>query len=312
LKKFKTVSYILAISILIYLLIEKDIFSNLKKLNTEVYLISFLSYLILFYISGFQTSVVVEKSTGIKIGALDKLLIPITQNFWGYLLPVQGSFIYSLAIFKNKYGISLSKSFYLYVFMTLFSVWIAGIVAFIHGIVIKQYYHTFFFLHFVLMPMYTIFLHSFAKSLLKKNRYSKFLRYQFLQLFRVIQQNIRDFKHFSLLIVLDFLFVIIYAFWTFYLSEYFKLNIDFIVWFLWSYFLKITLLAKLTPGNIGVIQAYTAGFLVLYGYSSESGILISIIQLVLLIVLIFPIAIVNSFFNLKYMDVQFLKRNKNG
>jgi hypothetical protein len=256
-------------------------------------------------------SLVIKRNTTKNITYSDQLMIPITQNFWGYILPFQGSLIYSAAIFKRKYDINISKTIYIYIFITFFSIWIGGIIAFIHSIFIERYFYGLFFLQIILLPLFFKIFQKFLVLIPKKFKLVKIIRFHLTHLIRSVNHSIRDKYLLINLAIYDFLFVLVYALWTYYLSEYFKLHIEFTVWFLWSYFLKITLLAKITPGNIGVVQAYTAGFLLLYGHSAEDGVMISMIQLALLVILIFPIAFINSMFNLKYFDFNSLRKRNN-
>lgn len=306
----KTSIYLLAIVLLVYFFIQKDVFQHFKLLSVLDFFVSLCAYLILFHLSGLQMSWVIEKSTGREISNLDKLLIPITQNFWGYILPIQGSLIYSFAILKNKYGINLSKTFYVYVFITGLSLWMASIVALTYSIINANYFKAFFFAQIILTPIYLRLTNVFLNLLPKKNSIIIFFRFHLLQLTRVILIHLKDRKLLIKIITCDLIFVFIYALWTYYLSDRLGWSINFMIWFLWSYFLKITLLAKITPGNIGVVQAYTSGFLILYGYSGEIGLTISSIQLLLLVVLIFPIAIINTLINFKYIKLSKLLYKK--
>jgi hypothetical protein len=101
-------------------------------------------------------------------------------------------------------------------------------------------------------------------------------------------------------IALDLCYVSIFSLWSNYLSQSLNLGVPIGIWVLVSFFVKLTIVAKFTPGNMGVIQLFTGGVLSAYGYPAEAGLLVSTLQLGLLVVLSFPVAIIISLFQLKY------------
>ena len=292
--------YFLTLLGLVYLSVKQKLFNQVFSLEISVYFFSFFYLFVLFFLSGIQLRIIILKSKNIKFSFVDTLMIPISQNFWGYVIPFQGSLLYSIAIFKNKYQIKAMDTIYIYAAITLFSFWTGGFFYFFYNLYLEKYLVAFFFIPFAIIPVVCFFVFKIFNVTFYKNRFFRLIKLNALNFQKTLNSLIEDKSLILKIFITEILFVFTYASYSYYLSEYFEFGVSYFVWLFWAFFLKITLLIRLTPGNLGITQGYTVALLAIYGYPAEFGIQISLVQLFLNIILYFPVALINSLFNLKY------------
>tara|TARA_B110000483_G_C18115043_1_gene511288 strand:- start:614 stop:1042 length:429 start_codon:yes stop_codon:yes gene_type:complete len=90
--------------------LKKTLLEYIKLLTFNEHFISSLFLFAGFITIGFQLKNVFKKSTGINLTTFDTLTLPISQNLWGYIIPFQGAFLYSLVYLKSKYRIEAKSS----------------------------------------------------------------------------------------------------------------------------------------------------------------------------------------------------------
>ena len=74
----------------------------------------------------------IKEQEKISITTADKLLLPISMSLFGYIIPTNGSMLYSIYFLKKKYNIDSSKG----LSVGLASVYISFIVSGVFGIVL--------------------------------------------------------------------------------------------------------------------------------------------------------------------------------
>jgi len=279
---------------------DKDVIDQLSKLEPKSFLISSLFLYTGFIINGLQLNVALKKTQNINLTIGDTLSLPMVQNLWGYIIPFQGSFIYSAAFLKMKYKAMIESTLSVYIFTILSSLFLGALFGF------------FFTLNFNWeLSLIFLLVMTFPIIIIIVNRVLNYVKpkFLFLQKAKAVISSIigslifmiKDKKLTLKVVILDVLYVLTYASWSYYLSEIFQFAIPFPIFILLAFVIKVSLIAKITPGNMGVNQLFSGGFLALYGFSQDIGIFISILQLALLALMSFPIAIVISIYNLKFL-----------
>lgn len=255
---------------------------------------------ICFITTGIQLRLALLRTEQARLSVADTVALPITQNFWGHIIPFQGSFIYAATFLKAKYNADVSMTISIGLFITVCSVVVGALVGSIHSL-----YHDAelvpFYLSLVLLPLWLLVIKSIFMRLTPKWAIFQRAHYSVGQVFKGMSMMARQPDFLFKVIVLDTCFVFTYAGWSYYLSEALALDVPFIVFVLVAYMTKLTQIVKLTPGNVGVTQFFTGGILSLYGHPPEAGLLISTVQLGLLILLSFPLAAVLSLFQFRHI-----------
>ena len=259
-----------------------------------------------FTINGLQTRIALSSAGQAQLSVLDILALPIAQNFWGHVIPFQGSFIYAAAFLKAKYRADVRITVSIGLFITLCSLVVGALVGAAHSLFHAPALLPFYLL-LALLPLWVVVFKRIFQHLRPRWPLLKRIHDIITQVLQSIVDMTRMPGLLAKVIVLDSCFVLTYAAWSYYLSDALALNIPFMIHVLVAFMMKLSLLVKLTPGNIGITQLFTGGILSMYGYPAEAGILISTLQLGLLIVISFPVALVISLFQFKYFKGIFSK-----
>ncbi len=274
----------------------------IKTISTQKYVIS--AFFILLYntFAGLQLRNVYSQINVVKLSWYDTLTLPMVMNFWGYVIPVQGSFVYSAFYLKKKYNTSVSSMAGVYLSIMSISLSLGGLF----GIVFYLSNHS---TNILFLSLTTIFLFNplliiLSSLMLSKSKiinhllgkYSKIL----LDFTKPIIYYFKQPKLIVQTVILDAAAVVVFSIWSYWISETYDLQIPFLALLITAFLIKLTLLFKFTPGNLGLVQIGMGGIFSLLGLDFSSGVFISMYQLVCLVVISFPISLLLSLFSLKY------------
>lgn len=305
-------SLTIGIALMLWLVhhLDREGFSaQLAGLTISDYLLSSVALAVMFVLSGLQLRLALQKSENVNLSVLDVFALPVTQSFWGHVIPVQGSFIYGAAFLKSKYGANVSATMAVYLFITVTSLVVGAFFGIAHSMFTDvRFLPIYIFL--ALMPLWLVLARRILLAMRLKVgvllRLKEIIDTVLGSMVTMMREPIFVLK----VIVLDLCYVSLFSLWSYYLSQSLELGVPIGIWVLVSFFVKLTIVAKFTPGNMGVIQLFTGGVLSAYGYPAEAGLLISTLQLGLLVVLSFPVAIVFSLFQFKYIRTLFWNSSK--
>lgn len=285
---------------LLWYLDDSEKLTELRLLSNIDYVVSFILLIITWMISGLQLKVVLRHSEHINLSLFDVISLPLTQNFWGYIIPFQGSFIYGSVYLKSKYGINISRTFSAYLFITVCSLVVGALVGAIHSIFTNLYFLPIY-VTIILLPVWIVLTNKAFRLVRTKSPLLTRIQNWTEVLLNTLTDMFQHYRFIARIMLLDAAYAITFALWSYFLSESLMLNIPFVIYLISAFFMKLTLITKLTPGNIGVIQLFIGGIVSWYGYSIDSGFLISTLQLGLLMTFSFPLAIIFTIVHLKYI-----------
>lgn len=289
------------------LFLKKELINYIGTLTLREHLISSIFMLIGFAFTGIQLRNVFSKSVSVKLSWFDTLTLPITQNLWGYIIPFQGSFLYSTFFLKSKYKINFKSSFSAYFIIIVASLFLGGITGITYLLANNGSFNQgIFFIFFIAFPGFPFFGKKCLISLNLSNG-SKLFKFQqyFLNIMEDIVMLLKNKKFLINIFIIDICYVVTYASWSFWISEVLGYDIPFIFFLSLGFLMKLHSFTKLTPGNVGVIQLLVGGYFSLFNLNFELGVIISLIQLVTTFLFGFPIAMIttiksfNNFKNLK-------------
>ncbi len=227
------------------------------------------------------------------------------MNLWGYLIPFQGAFLYLIAYLKLKHKISVINTTYIYIYVFLLSLSISGLLGIIFYFNSPSVSILFLYLSILLLINPVIIFYS-NKALGK----IKFSNVPFLRKIKdTIDQTINQMstlfqdKHVTITMIgFNLLSTLIYVAWSYWVVVRFDLPISFFAILIMSFLLKITLLLKFTPGNLGLIQLASGGIIALLGGNASDGFLISLFQSLTYMLIAFSLGTIFSLINMKYFS----------
>ena len=296
-------------AVLIYFVISHYITSEqielLKNISLFQILVSIVIALAIFTISGNQFSYILSKTSNSKLNTLDKTLFPIARNLWSYIIPFQGSFAYSLAFVKFKYKVNLKEGISINVYLLLFNFFFTGIIGIFYSIRSENISLVFLIISVVLILIPFLIL-TFDKIIgnIKdpESRFMKFWIYNISKISSGIADLWKDIKFSTNVFLYNLLHTLVTIVWFYWTVHIFDLNIDLISIIFLALILKISLIFRLTPGNLGVEQLIYGGIFTLMHYDPKIGVMISLFHKSITIIISFTIGTIFTFFNFKYFS----------
>ena len=230
------------------------------------------------------------------------LHLPYTMNLWGFIIPIQGSFIYFVALLKAKYKLSIVNMSANYLWLFALELTIDGFIGLIFILIYKK--ALILFPVFFLMSTNLFFIYAFRFILIKiaptpANRFA-------VRLSEKLNALVNEMYSFSFSEYLKFGFFSFFitsigVFWSFILTQQLNLGIDFAGLVLVAVLMRIGLLIKLTPGNLGTVQLATGGIFTLLGYSIQDGIYLSLWQQGFILLVSIPFGILGTILDSKFL-----------
>lgn len=303
--------YIFAILLFIFIFryfITDEYLELLTQVSFSDIAISILIALLIFAISGFQFSYILNRNSGVQLSLTDKLFFPISRNLWSYIIPFQGSLAYSVAFCKLKYNVAVAKGISINIYLLLFNIFITGIIGLYFSVLKNDFNSGIFFTSalFLFSPIILVFLNFTIRFVpnFESNSFQKVKKFleTILTDVSILWKDVK----FSFNILLFNLFhtaiTVLWFYWAVYILN---LNIDLISILFLSLILKISLIFKITPGNLGVEQLLSGAVFVLLEQNAADGVIISLFNKVITIILAGTIGTTFTIYNLKYF------KNKN-
>lgn len=276
---------------------------NFSSINGVTILSSVFFIFFIFFISGIVLRhLLLRHDCKMDWGTM--LHLPYTMNLWGFIIPIQGSFIYFVALLKAKYKLSIVNMSANYLWLFALELTIDGFIGLIFILIYKK--AQILFPVFFLMTTNLLFIFTFRFILIKiapipANRFAVRLSEKLNALVNEIYSF--SFSEYLKFGFFSFLITSTGVFWSFILTQQLNLGIDFAGLVLVAVLMRIGLLIKLTPGNIGTVQLATGGIFTLLGYSIQDGIYLSIWQQGLILFLSIPVGILGTMFDSKFLTL---------
>ena len=310
---FISISFAIAVVLLVtgfnYILSESEVVL-FYSISLKNHFISFVFCFVTFIISGYELKYIYGRNTEIKLTTYEVISLPVSMNLLGFVFPFQGSFLYLIAYMKLKYKTSILNTTYIYAFLFLLSMSISGLL----GIVFYLKYSSVSFLFLILSVLLLInpvIIFYIGKLLEKFKPRNLFLLNKPKLILEQIINNlnllVKD-KYVTLTIIgFNLLSTFVYAIWSYWIALHFNINITFFAILIMTFLLKITMLMKFTPGNLGLAQFATGGIVVLLGGKAADGFLISLFQSLTYLLTALSLWIIFTINNFNYFDLTELK-----
>jgi uncharacterized protein (TIRG00374 family) len=305
----KTIISILLIVIIFYFLNNSGYLEPILEIKKSVFLSLLALALLSFFISGFQMGFMLKEQEKISITTLDKLLLPISMSLFGYIIPTNGSMIYSIYFLKKKYNIDSSKG----LSIGLASIYISFIVSGVFGVFLFIFAEkNVLILTSSLGLIFTPKIASLANKLQMKislNHGGYLIKVQSFINSSILSSSslMSNYK----ILIANYLFTLLYIIITFtsfsLLNEALNLRLEASSIFYILIITRISSLIRILPGNLGVEEVYMAGIFKIIGQAMEKGVVFSILGRAIALIIIIPFGIAHFMINLKHVSFTELK-----
>jgi hypothetical protein len=250
-----------------------------------------------FWIQGFELSWLLKREE-VAIKRTDRLTLPFSMNVWGYLIPFQGSFLYFLSFIKSKYNVSFFSLTGAYFWLFFLGLSVDGMM----GLILLVQFQASPFLILLLLGMASSVFAMQALARINPFREvddapswkKKWVQRLHLGLNGFSQFKAADYLRFTGISVL---LTGLTSLWGWHISQVFNLGIDLTGVFYATVLMRIGLLLKITPGNLGVLQLGSGAVFSALGYSASAGIFISVWQQASMLLVSIPIGLLGTWLN---------------
>lgn len=261
----------------------------------------------LYWLSGLSNYILFKRIFNVRISLYDVLTLPFVVNLWGFLLPFQGSYIYNSIYFKAKYKIAVANTTSVYLVSFSISFVVAGVLGVAYCIAV--YANNFLLLISIAAFLHPVFVY-FLQLVFRRYNFSNFriLNKIITKIETIIADYLRAFVIKNILVpgLISVVDSLAFALWSYWIAVGFGFELSFFQLLILAFFIKITLLFKFTPGNLGINQFAASGIVMLTGGLIADGFTLSLYQAAIFIITSFLIGSVFSIVNLNC----FFNRNK--
>lgn len=303
------ISYLLAF-ILIYLIFKIHILENFSDTISRVtifdLLVAAMISLVMYLISGIQYAYLLSKIYKIKLSFLSMMLLPTSIGLWGYIIPSHGGFMYVTALMRYKYKIPISEGTSISIYLYFLSVFLAGAFGMCYAI-FKGFYYSVFLLVSCLLMVSPILLIIFGSILNRLSFRNKFL--QKIRNFVVLVVNNTgllwsDIGATIAVLLLNVVYLAVSVFWYYWATVVFDIKLPFVSIIMLPLIMRLSLVFRITPGNLGVEQLFSGLVIYLFGSKAGDGVLISAFNSLASIIIVFTFGILYTLHDLKYFHAK--------
>lgn len=235
---------------------------------------------------------------GCQISKADILLFPFMQSFWGMVIPFQGSAMFAMFYLKKRYSFQVNQSITMILFLYMLNVLFASIAGIWYSLNYMGWQTLLFALSIIALfsPVYCFIAHKILQRYGKIPYLPQRLNDMLRSFFSDLHNLLTDWKNILQLLGCQMIRQICFAFFFVKIAR--VLNQD-VPW-LWGYFITVsqdlTIILKLTPCNVGVVEMVSGLVSALTGIPAAVGINASLFNTLLQMILILFIGGLSSLF----------------
>ncbi|MFW5803692.1 MAG: lysylphosphatidylglycerol synthase domain-containing protein [bacterium] len=304
--KKNIISFIFLVTLLaiVYIYIEEKIYILLKVSYLEI-LFSILFALSLHFFSGIQYYFI-RKQFGVSLKKKDVFFLPSVMGLWSFIMPFQGSLIFTTYFFKKKYNMKISESLSINIYLYLITLFFTGLFLLIF-LFTSNNYNTLLIIISILLIINPILV-KFTRILLDKTNISKHKIVNKIRSFVISVFSSTNFlwsnTRFTIIILSTYIIkLIISIFWFYYIAHILSFNMSLFEIALISLIMSVSVIIKLTPGNLGTVQIISGGFMALINSSVENAILITLFASATVLLINFTIGVIGNFYFFKTLNI---------
>jgi hypothetical protein len=282
---------------------DDEMWGLLRKSGVYAFGISVVIGLLNYAVSGWLYRFQISETTGKTLSAADTIFLPTAMNMWSYLLPVQGGMFYSVAFFKAKYGISLITGTSLSVITYVINVFIGGMAGIAYVLYTPEKH-----LVLGLISVLCILSPLLLSITYKFGRLFKYISFGIISkvldaVYRLLKDSNAMLRQPRLIlgsIILNLLHSVTMIAWFYWSSIALGAGVSLLGCVILGLFMKISIILRITPGNLGLEQILAGGLAVVIGSSVKLGVVISLYMTITTIFIVFTVGSLFTLLNISY------------
>jgi uncharacterized membrane protein YbhN (UPF0104 family) len=297
--------------VLIYFWLDESYWQTLLRARFKDILISCLLAISIYIIAGFQFYLT-RKQLGASLKLVDIFLFPLVMGLWGFIFPFQGSVAFAALFFKKKYNMKISGGLSISIYLYLVTMVFTGLFGLIYSLIIDNVFSVLGIVStlFLFNPLIVILLNRILLNLGKPNIFIIDKIHGFAS---AVIDSVSQFWQrlsFSLIIIsITIGRILVQIVWFYYISNSLGFQLSFIEVTFISLIMNVSLILKFTPGNLGVAQLATGGFMALIGYQAEQAVIITLYSQAIMLMLVSTIGLYGNFHYFNTLNVLKLKKS---
>jgi hypothetical protein len=265
---------------------------------------------LVFLLNGLSVAYLTFQQFSVRISIVDIILLPIMMRLWGYLVPFRGGLMFSALLLKMKYKVKLSGSLSvgLYTFLItlvlsgcfgLYYMWTNDMLLSIGTLVS---------ICLIISPL----LVKAANVLLSIIPINQHILLTNVKTFceTTIDSSLIIFKNYKnniAVLLLTVANIFIYIVWIYWATVAFNMVVAIDKIIILALVLKLSIVTRLVPGNLGVQELAAGGAFYMLGGTIEEGIWIALFIRLSSMILVFTIGVLGVVANTKYLNVSDLR-----
>lgn len=241
----------------------------------------------------------------LKIDKSEILTLPLMMHLFLYLMPIKGGMLFQVFYSKHKYNLDLSKGFSLGLMVFLNSIVLTVIVglalAYLIPVESFELRLTIILMGIALFGLWATLLVLPSKPRDGDGALNKIINF-FINVQVQLADQLRNTKLFFGLLISTSVSVTIQAIWFWKTAEILGIESEFPAVFLVVLVLRVVLLIRLLPGNLGIQEVMIGVVFSAAGFQLEDGLLIGVITRLISVFWSATIGLPALYSNLKHFD----------
>lgn len=295
---------------IVYYLYRNGYFLTFSQAGGSDWAVLLLLTLASYFVSGWQLWYLVRFISSKSIHWTDILFMPMSMSLFGYIIPANGGFLYSVYFLKKKNAVDTTNGFSVAVVTLYLSFIVSGLAFLIASWVtqILEWHLLLIALALVLSPLLVTGGNMMLALLPLKagsraERARKYLDSVIRQSNSMLLNRQVVLMNFLFTLVSLFLFFMMY----FWINKSLGLGLSMVSLLALLALMRISSLIRILPGNLGLEELFTAGLFGLIGHDPSVGLVFSVFLRFCSVIIMIPFGISHTAFNTKYFSMKDLR-----
>jgi uncharacterized membrane protein YbhN (UPF0104 family) len=288
-------------------IINRNDLSQLKNIDPKYIAVIMILIYVTVIIDSIEYNYLLKKVHKKTLDLFDFLTFPLSVNIWGYIVPLQGSLVYTALLFKYKYKSVVSKSITMSLSSYLISFWVSGIFGALLFLFFPHLGINLFILCLILilLPLCLLvnkyILNFRSRIKIAWIRLAKGVDY-ILSMQVQISEVFDSYKVLVTLATIHTLHIITSLGLYYVIAQALGEDLPLELLLVYTIFIRLSQVIKITPGNLGWNELLSGGIFAVYGLDPSIGFKISIAKVAVNLILSMIIGIGATYYNSKHFN----------
>ena len=278
-----------------------DFLPVLQMIEWQDFLLNFLLRLAFFISFGIIMWVGFRLHYQLSIQPLDVLTLPLMMHVFTYLMPLKGGLLFQIFYSRSKYYLDLSEGFSLGITVFLISVLLSVVVGLAISLNMNPVPGVLTYL-LAVMGLGLVLLAIVLPFIPTEQKVTQRLVARLFNFLIRVRMQVKNFALLGGLIVSTLLSVFIQSLWYWQTTHILGINSTFAPIVLMVLFLRIFLVVRLVPGNLGVQELVIGVIYSAAGFTLEQGLMVAFLTRLVSVILAGTIGLTSLYSNMRYFD----------